>query len=312
MNTSSQNPPIPPAAAPQPLGAPDAPAPVVPTRDAPANIKSVLAPLLLLVVLQFGAPFLPIPNIVVALVGITILTLLYVGSVVGFSLGVARQQWSLPILIAGFVGCGSAWGAFQMFGRGIPFGYALQNFALLGLGTFFGLLISKMIKHANMIGPIGVMVALIDIWGVLFGGIVAQLLTNKATKSIATTAMGSGPKLGAATSKFHLALPDIGIGDYLFLALFLGAIVHFGMNWRASAIWMWAGVSAALLAIVLLPFIPALPGLLFLGAGAVLPNLKYFQFTREEKFALLYAGIFVGLLTIGLYFGFTSMLPKQP
>jgi len=106
-------------------------------------------------------------------------------------------------------------------------------------------------------------------------------------------------------------LPAIGIGDYLFLALFLGVLVRFGMNWRASAIWMWAGVSLALLAIELLPFVPALPGLLFLGLGAVVPNLRYFQFTREERFALLYAGIFVLLLTVGLYFGLTSMLPKH-
>ncbi|BCM89443.1 hypothetical protein IAD21_01289 [Abditibacteriota bacterium] len=283
----------------------------MPSRDASANFKSWLGPLLLLAVLQFGAPFVPIPSVPVAIAGIIVLTLLYVAGVVGFALGVARQQWSLPVLVAGFVGCGLAYGVTQYLARSFSLTYALQNFALLGLGTFFGILISRMIRHANMIGPIGVMVALIDIWGVLFGGIVSQLLTNKSTQGIAGHVMGHGPRLGAASSKFHLALPDIGIGDYLFLALFLGAIVHFGMNWRASAIWMWAGVSVALLAIVLLPFVPALPGLLFLGAGAVLPNLKYFQFTREEKFALLYAGIFVVVLTIGLYIGFTSMLPKD-
>ena len=123
--------------------------------------------------------------------------------------------------------------------------------------------------------------------------------------------MAGGPKLGAATARFHLQLPDIGIGDYLFLALFLGALVRFGMNWRASALWMWALVSLALLLIILPTGIPALPGLLFLGLGAVLPNLRYFQFTREERFALLYAGVFVLLLTVALYFGLTSMLHKH-
>jgi hypothetical protein len=308
VNSRSDNPPIPTVISTAPS---DVSEPVVPTRDAPTDFKSWLVPLLLLVVLQFGAPFIPIPNAPVAIVGIIVLTLLYVGGVVGFALGAARRQWSVPLQIAGLVGCGVVLGGTQLMARSLPFGYAFQNFALIGLGTFSGLLLARLIRHANMLGPIGVLVALIDIWGVLFGGIVSQLLTNKSTQGIAKHAMGSGPKLGAATSKFHLALPDIGIGDYLFLAFFLGVIVHFGMNWRASAIWMWAGVSLALLAIVLLPFLPMLPGLLFLGAGAVLPNLKYFQFTREEKFALLYAGIFVAVLTVGLYLGFTSMLPKH-
>ncbi len=313
VNPISDTPPIPSVASSQAVDITTRNLPSADTslRDAPADFKAWLWPLLLLAALQFSAPFVPIPNRLVAIASITILTLLYVGGVVGFAAGAARQQWKMPVLIAGLVGCGVAFVATQRLPLGFAFDYAVQNFAVLGLGTFFGLLVARMIRHANMIGPIGVMVALIDIWGVLFGGIVSQLLTNKATKHIADGAMAHGPRLGAATSKFHLALPDIGIGDYLFLALFLGAIVHFGMNWRASAIWMWAGVSLALLAIVLLPFVPALPGLLFLGAGAVLPNLKYFQFTREEKFALLYAGIFVVVLTIGLYFGFVSMLPKH-
>lgn len=52
-----------------------------------------------------------------------------------------------------------------------------------------------------------------------------------------------------------------------------------------------------------------LPGLVFIGLGAALPNLKYFQYTREEKFALLYAAVFVALLTVALYFGVMSLLP---
>lgn len=285
--------------------------PAVPSAaDAPARDARLWAiPLFVLVLVQFGAPFVPIPNIAVAVVGVVLLTLVYVGAVVTFSLSLSRRQMSLPVLGAGLVACGLGFAALQMLPP-FRFAYAVQNFVLLGLGTFGGLFVSRMIRHANMIGPIGIMVAVIDIWGVLFGGIVAQLLTNKATQGIAQKAMAGGPRLGAATSKFHLALPDIGIGDYLFLALFLGCLVRFGMNWRASATWMSAGICLALLAIVLLPFVPALPGLLPIALGALVPNLRYFQFTREERFALLYAGVFVLILTIGLYFGFTSMLPK--
>lgn len=307
MNPSFDSPPIP-----KPVGdsIPPVAAPVHPDADPPArDFRLWLGPLLMLLAVQFGAPFVPVPSRAVALLGVILLTLIYVGGVVGFSLALARRQMTLATLLGGCLVFALVFKSLQLVPPRFPFAYILQNFALLGLGTFFGLLVAKMIRHANMIGPIGVMVAVIDIWGVLFGGIVSQLLTNKATQKLAQKAMAGGPKLGAATAGFHLSLPDIGIGDILFLALFLGVLVRFGMNWRASAKWMWALISLALFSIVL--GVPALPGLLFIAAGAVLPNLRYFQFTREERFALLYAGVFVLILTVGLYFGFTSMLSKQ-
>ena len=55
-------------------------------------------------------------------------------------------------------------------------------------------------------------------------------------------------------------------------------------------------------------FFPALPGLLFIGAGAVLPNLKYFTYTRDEEFALLWAGVLVLVMTVGIHFGLQYML----
>jgi len=310
MNPPSENPPIanprdfaPIEAAPVPADAPDeTPSP---------NAKLWLAPLAVLLLTQIGPQFLPIPNLATALIGVTLLTLVFVGAVVAFALGMARQKFGLPMLLGGCALSAVLYRAADALLAHSRWGGVGQSVTLLLLGTFFGLLVARIIRHANMLGPIGAMVALIDIWGVLFHGIVSKLLTNKSTQGIAHHAMASGPKLGAAASKFHLELPAIGIGDYLFLALFLGVIVRFGMNWRASAIWMWAGVSAALLAIVLVPQAPDLPGLLFLGAGAVLPNLRYFKFTRDERFALLYAGVFVLILTVGLYFGLTAMLPKK-
>jgi len=291
-------------------------APVATPADAPdetpsPDAKLWMVPLAVLLLAQIGPQFLPVPNLTTAILGVTLLTLVFIGAVVAYSLGMARQKFGLPMLLGGCAISAVLYRGADALLAHSRWGGVGQSVTLLLLGTFFGLLVARIIRHANMLGPIGAMVALIDIWGVLFNGIVSQLLTNKHTQGIAHHAMASGPKLGAASSKFHLALPDIGIGDYLFLALFLGVLVRFRMNWRASAIWMWAGVSLALLAIVLIPGVPPLPGLLFLGAGAVLPNLRYFVFTREERFALLYAGVFVLILTIGLYFGLTAMLHQK-
>ncbi len=295
-----------------PIAAPVGATPVAVPDDSPTpDAKLWLGPLALLALIQFGAPLMPVSSLGAAVVGVVLLTVLYVAGVVLFSLGMARQRFALPVVLAGCALSAIIYKAIERGALHSRLAAPAHSLALLLLATFFGLLVSRLIRHANMIGPIGVMVALIDIWGVLFGGIVSQLLTNKATKGLAHAAMASGPKLGAAGAKFGLALPDVGLGDYLFLALFLGLLVRFGMNWRASAWWMGAGICAALLAITLLPFVPALPGLLFIGLGAVLPNLRYFTFTRDERFALLYAGVFVVILTIALYFGLTAMLPHK-
>jgi hypothetical protein len=71
-------------------------------------------------------------------------------------------------------------------------------------------------------------------------------------------------------------------------------------------------VVLALISVIFNPFgLPALPGLLFIGLGTAIPNWKFFQYSRDEKFALLYAGILVVVLTAGLYFGVTSFLPRR-
>lgn len=305
---------------------------------APDKNFSPLVWLLLLALVNLLGPFLPIPNLAAAIAGRVVVTLGYVAVVVAFALGIARQKLPIPRALMGLSASILAWvlveyALFPFVGRALSgldrtrpptaaqrmmFSGAVtvQDLALLCGATYAGTLLSRLIRHANMIGPIGAAIALIDIWGVLFGGIVSQLLTNKSTQPLAEKAMAAGPKLGGASRAatgggYSIALPDIGVGDFLFIALLLSVLVNLSMNWRTSARLMWALVCFALLAIQFLPFFPALPGLLFIGAAAVLPNWKYFQFTREERFALLYAGVFVLLLTIGLYFGFQSMIPKK-
>ncbi len=279
----------------------------------------------------------PIPSALAAVAGGTLLTLIYVGAVIAFALGIARQK--LPVSVAllwlglsVLVWLGVEYGMWPLVRRafraiaengGAPtasqqmalsFTETLQDLALFCGATLAGTLLARLIRHANMIGPIGAAIALIDIWGVLFGGIVSQMLTNKATQPLANKAMTAGPSLGGASrakTGFSIALPSIGVGDFLFIALLLSVLVNLSMNWRTSARLMWVLVCFALLSIQFLPFFPALPGLLFIGAAAVLPNWKFFTFTREERFALLYAGIFVLLLTVGLYFGFQAALPSK-
>ncbi len=286
--------------------------------------------LLFIAALNIALPFLPISNLVVAIASNIILTLVYVGAVVLFALAVARREWSLLITLAAFAASVLAWLAVQngllpLVASGLQRGVKPSTIQVLGLTTavtaqdmallcaamFGGVSLSRMIRTPNMLGPIGGIIAVIDIWGVLFGGPVSKIMASEAAAPITDKAMTSGPQIGAigATNPaFSIPLPQIGVGDFLFLALLLGIIVIHRMNWRTPAWTIWLLVSGALLSITFLPFFPALPGLLFIGAGAVLPNLKYFTYTRDEKFALLWAGVLVLVMTVGIHFGLQHML----
>lgn len=321
------------------------PQPVAPATPSKFDALLRLNPfwwLLFIAALNIALPFLPISNIIVAIASNIVLTLVYVGAVVLFALGIARREWSLPLTIAAFALSIAAWllvqnGLLPLVASGLQRGVkpstvqilgltsavTAQDMALLCAAMFGGVSLARMIRTPNMLGPIGGIIAVIDIWGVLFGGPVSQILNSKAAQPISEKAMTSGPQIGAigaARPEFAIPMPQIGVGDFLFLALLLGIIVIHRMNWRTPVWLTWLLVSGALLSIIWLPVlgdalkIPLLsqgfplPGLLFIGAGAVLPNLKYFSYTRDEKFALLWAGVLALVMTVGIHFGLRHML----
>lgn len=303
---------------------------------APASNDSITAaPLFwlgLLLAMGLLVPFVPVPNQVAAIFGAVLLTVIYVVAVVLLAAHLTRLQLPLRDTLTWLALTLVAWGALQ-FGAlpivGELFGAlraegtqpetaqlllavtarTLADIALLSAAMLGGSLVARLIKSPNMLGPVCAIVALIDVWGVLFGGIVSQLM-EKAPQ-VASNAMASMPTAGSAApaSRYIIPLPDIGAGDYLFLGLLFAALHGNDMNWRGAIKLTVPLMIGALLGVAF--GVPAMPGLLFIGLGVALPNLKFFQFTREEKFALLYAGIFVVILTVALFFGVTSMLPKN-
>ncbi|MBI3922035.1 MAG: hypothetical protein HY318_11510 [Armatimonadetes bacterium] len=183
-----------------------------------------------------------------------------------------------------------------------------ETFLMLA-AVAFGKLVARMIRHTNLVLPVAVVAGLVDIWGVNLGGPVSQIAThapkllNKLTATI--------PQFSTATGAPKI-LTVIGVGDFAFLALFFACLHKFGMNTRGSARLAVVAMCLGMLVVTLVPGFPALPGLPFMALGIILPNWKYFTFTREEKFAMLYAGFAVVVLLAGVYFGVRSMVPPEP
>lgn len=317
-----------------------------PAVDTPTPVADEIAPpqepvwnrshwlwLGVLLVLGLSVPFLPVPNKTVAFVGAIAFTILYVIAVVQFAALASRHEWPIPNLLAIAIFCGVLWGLTMQVvspmigemllpvmksGERLSSGQLLmafsantiQDLALLGTAVFGGSIVARLIKTPNMLGPICAIIAMIDIWGVMFGGIVSQLLTNPATAEASRKAMATVPTLGAASpeaAKYAIPQLTIGVGDYLFLGLLFAALHLNGMNWRGTVKLV---IPLIVVVLLLAQFMP-MPGLLPIGLGFAIPNWKYFEYTREEKFALIYAGGFVLVLTVALFFGLTSIKPPH-
>lgn len=286
--------------------------------DAPP-FSSPLFWLACLIVLKLVAPFVPVPNFAVAVITSAIFTVAYVVTVVMFVAQLLRRPMNLVQRIGWLVLALCLWSAFS-FGAAPFLGNAfkvanghpsaslraLANAVSVGTDTSLlcaaalgGSLVAQMISSPNLLGPLCGLLAMLDVWFVLFQGIASQMI--KSAPGYVDKVTAAAPAVGAA-ARSHFAISPVGIGaaDYLFLGFFFAIMHRFGMNWRASTKLMIVLVSAALLFVM--TGISHLPGLLFIGLGAALPNLKFFEYSKEEKLALLQAGGFVVLITIGLYF----------
>jgi hypothetical protein len=103
-----------------------------------------------------------------------------------------------------------------------------------------------------------------------------------------------------ATAQYaHVGIPVIGIGDLFFAAFLFALLWKFGLNARSA---FFLSVVFVIFGLMLaqLPFVPfGVPGLPFIVLAILLPNLKSFRYTPEEKKALLIGAIFFfGLLAL--------------
>jgi len=171
----------------------------------------------------------------------------------------------------------------------------------LAAALLLGSSISGFIRHANLIPPVAVVLTVVDIWTVWLGGFVARI-QQKAQEGIAIAQKvveAATVKMPAVATAHYarVGIPVIGIGDLFFGAFLFALLWKFGMNTRTAFVLSVVFVIVGLL-LAQLPFLPyGIPGLPFIAVAILLPNLKAFRYTPEERKALLIGAIFlVGLL----------------
>jgi hypothetical protein len=173
----------------------------------------------------------------------------------------------------------------------------LGNVLLVLWAAFLGRLVSRIIREGKLLLPVALVASLGDTITV-FWGVVAHVTEN--APEVAQTFSASAP-LAPPPDLPAPILSAIGIGDFLFLALFLAVLIRCSMQ-PVKTLWATFAVTLAVPFLFLLwPQAPGLPGLPFISAAVLWANWRHLEFTKEEKRALAFAGALVAVVALAIW-----------
>jgi len=162
--------------------------------------------------------------------------------------------------------------------------------ALVLGAVFFGRLLARIVREGKLLAPLVVAAALVDIYTV-YGGFVRSLISSapEVVRQFSAAAPAA-PEPRAVALIAH----TVGVGDFIFAAMFFTIIVRFGMNraltwWALFWVFVAVGICWRLLDIFGVP-IDALPGLAVMAPAVLLANWEHFRYTPKEQLMLLAAG----------------------
>lgn len=168
---------------------------------------------------------------------------------------------------------------------------------LLGC-LFFGKIMSRIVRERAMALPVAIVAGLADIFTVFWGPTGEALakapeLVEKLSLAIPAAGSAVGPE--GAKGLFHVA--TMGLGDVVFLALFLSMAVRFDFKpYRtlcAMALSAAVGIVLALSDLLNTAGMPLLP---YMAAGFVLVNIREFRLSPQERRDLIIALALVAVL----------------
>ena len=171
------------------------------------------------------------------------------------------------------------------------------NFFIITLCFSFGSLLSYIIKEKNLLVPVMLCCAFIDIWTCTIGFVSKTLA--KAPEVVSGVSTGVSMIGG---SKFALPnIATIGPGDFIFASLVFACVMRFALNGKRNFWFMFSFLTLGMLLIVL-GILPFLPALVCVCLGTLLANFRDFDMNRQEKLSV--AVVFAVLLLVYLYFKF--------
>jgi hypothetical protein len=260
-------------------------------------------------ILSVGVPFLPVPPLLGTLFATAILTALSFVALYGIA-KLKLAPWHEAVLM---VTCGLAWHSLSLAvsshrGRGPMSETQLMAIAASGVAfltacAMGGRLLSRLVREPNLLLPVLVTAAAADVFTV-FAGPTGEML--KRAPSVVQHLSMAVPMAGSAAHGRGMAglamAASIGLGDYIFGALFLAAAWRHGLDTRRAAIGGAICALIGMLCVLLVPKVSALPLLPFIAVGVLVPNVRRFKFSRQEIVTMAVGAVFLAALLAGFYF----------
>lgn len=239
--------------------------------------------------------WLPVANVVV--------TVVFVALPIAVIAAAVRLDWSPLIAI---VTCATCLVAVVFLRGGGPLLDGVVQIARFAWPAALGILISGLIKDKNLLLPIAIVLATVDILAVFApAGTVQQGLENPTIRPIFDAVAYQVPEAGTARP-----LAQMGPADPLFIAMFLYAVHKFRMRFKQTILWLIPALTVYLWIVLaygdksLWGFsLGALPALVPIGIVVALVNAREFRMSRQEGMmtigvAALCAGLIMMLLTV--------------
>lgn len=179
----------------------------------------------------------------------------------------------------------------------VPQQELLGNLTLTLWAVFLGRLVSRVIREGKLLLPVAVVASVVDFITVLWGPVaaVSEKAPEVAQTFSASTPIAPPPGMDAPV------LAAIGLGDFLFLAVFLAVALRYAMNAAATMWATWGVMLVAPAAFFVWPEAEGIPGIPFLSVAVLAVNWRYMKFTREERRALVFTGILVAAVALGVW-----------
>ena len=176
---------------------------------------------------------------------------------------------------------------------------------LLGLAitfgcAFFGILLSRIVREANVLLPVALVAMPIDYLGAMTPiGFTQNAVAHNPglvrALSVPVPAVGGG-------AHHHGALHPLGFigpGDALFMAFFFAVALRLNLNVRGTFWWMYGLLTATMLLVLFTEV--NIAALIPMGLAVLIANFRAFKLKREEVFATVYAAALVLVLVTGFY-----------
>jgi len=181
---------------------------------------------------------------------------------------------------------------------------SLTNLAeTITLGLIGGL-IARIVREAKILLPLGIVAGLIDIVGAMtpMGFTNKMVTSHPAVVSHVSVHMPTVAGIQVAT---------IGPGDLLFIAFFFAVVHRHKLNTRWTFRLVYSLLTLSMLLVQIFGF--PIGALAPMGIGVIVANWKHFTYSREEKFAMLYASLISLAAAIGFfYYTHTHSFAQDP